>query len=63
MKKKYFDHTFAALCFFAGMIGIIGGLAENEWEFQGTLAPLAATFAFCVNVHFRLARIEKESAS
>ncbi|MFP6648240.1 MAG: hypothetical protein VB817_02195 [Pirellulaceae bacterium] len=45
------------------MIGIIGGLAENEWELQGTLAPLAATFLFCVNVHFRLARIEKESAS
>ncbi|MFP6750498.1 MAG: hypothetical protein VB855_02390 [Pirellulaceae bacterium] len=63
MKRKHFDHTFAAFCFLAGMIGIISGLAENEWELQGTLAPLAATFLFCVNVHFRLARIEKESAS
>ena len=45
------------------MIGIVAGMAENEWELQGTLFPLATTFAFCLNVHFRLTRLEKESAS
>jgi len=63
MKRKHFDHSFAAICFVGGMAGILLGMAKNGWELTAGLSPLAFTFAFCVNVHFRLARIEKESAS
>lgn len=62
MKKKHMDHSFAAICFVAALTTIVLGLMGNDWKFTGTLFPLTATFAFCINVHFRLARLEKERA-